>query len=129
MLKILSIITTMVLFMSSAAFAADNIKMVSPLTAATTGKSVFATATATAPTGTAQELIGKTSTGVGVGLLTSSLGYCLVTQHINGTKAFGSAHDSTSIFAINVTTVGTPALDVPGAIGVVPVSGAGWTSM
>jgi hypothetical protein len=129
MTKKISILIAVVLFVSSTAFASGDITMASALTAALTGKSVYATKTATAPTGTPQELIGKTSTGVGVGLKSTSLGYCLVTQHVNGTKAFGSAHDSTSIYTINVTTIGTAQVTLPSAIGVSTVSGAGWTSM
>jgi len=62
-------------------------------------------------------LIGKTSTGVGIGLLcvAEGTGYSLVTQHLNGTKAFGSSYDSTSIFAIDVSNVGAPQLGVPTA--------------
>jgi hypothetical protein len=43
-------------------------------------------------------LIGKLSTGVAVGWLTTTGGYALVTQHKSGTKAFGSSYDSTAIF-------------------------------
>jgi len=48
-------------------------------------------------------LIGKSSTGVGVGVKTASTGYCLVTQHKTGTKAFGTSMDSTAVYQINVT--------------------------
>ncbi|ABK99271.1 hypothetical protein Ppro_1657 [Pelobacter propionicus DSM 2379] len=80
--------------------------------------------TATAATAA---LIGKTSTGVSVGLLTSSLGYAVVTQHKNGTKAFGSSYDSTSVFSSTVTE-GTALLTVPTAITSADFTGT-WTSM
>ena len=53
-------------------------------------------APATATNSTA--LIGKASTGVGVGWNTKTTGYALITQHKSGTKAFGSSYDSTAMF-------------------------------
>lgn len=90
-------------FVSSSAFAAANIAMdLSDKTK--TGMTVYGDATAATAT---TALIGKTSTGVGVSMHTNSSGYALITQHMNGTKAFGSNYDSTSIASQDVTTVGT----------------------
>ncbi|MDZ4184580.1 MAG: hypothetical protein U1D97_06330, partial [Desulfuromonadales bacterium] len=74
---------------------------------ATTG-----TATASSP------MIGKNSTGVSIGILcnASGAGYALITQHIAGSKVFGSSYDSTSIYSKDVTTIGTAILAVPTAI-------------
>lgn len=106
-------ITVCMLFVSSMAFAATDITM--DLTSkATTGGSVYAdNAADNASADTA--LIGKNSTGVGTGLMTTVLGYSIVTQHMNGSKAYASSYDSTSLFAEDVT-VGTELLDVPTAI-------------
>ncbi len=60
----------------------------------TTGKSLYGAKSGTADT--TSPLIGKTSTGVAVWcfLRTSGTGYAIVTQHMNGTKAFGTSYDS-----------------------------------
>lgn len=93
------------IFASSSAFAAATITMA--LTSkTTTGKSVYGDVTGTTAT-TSSPLIGKTSTGVGVSMAANSLGYALTTQHMSGTKVFGSNYDSTSIAAKAVATVGT----------------------
>lgn len=42
--------------------------------------------------------IGKTSTGVSIAWQTSETAYALMTQHKNGTKAYGSSYDSTAIY-------------------------------
>ncbi|MBE2889740.1 MULTISPECIES: hypothetical protein [Geobacter] len=62
--------------------------------------------TGTVPT-TDQSRIAKSSTGVMLAVTTSAVGYSVATQHVNGTKAYGSAHDSTSIYVKDVTTKGT----------------------
>lgn len=100
------------LLIATSAFAGTSITMSSDLTAtgSKSGLSVYGDKTdATAAT---SALIGKTSTGVSVGLLTGAGGYAVITQHKNGTKAFGSSFDSTSIFSSNVTT-GAALLAVP----------------
>lgn len=113
------------LFSASSAFAAGSLT----LSVTSTGKSIYGvktgTATATSP------LIGKTSTGVGVGLkldTTAGTGYAVETQHKNGSKAYGSAFDSTSIYVKDVTvgTADTTTLTT----GVDSFVGqTGWTSM
>jgi opacity protein-like surface antigen len=121
-MKKIIILTAISLLMASSAFAADVITISSNLT--TTGLSVWG-AKATAASGTG--LIGKTSTGVGVGMKTAKTGYAVVTQHKNGTKAFGSSFDSTSIYSIPVTTVGT-AVTGPTSADSALFTGS-WTSM
>lgn len=114
-MKKIMIVTTLLIFVASSAMAAVSVTMASPLTKDATGKTLTA--------GTS--IIGKTSTGVGVGVLcvSTGTGYSLVTQHVNGTKAFGSSYDSTSIFSKDVTTVGTPLLAVPTATDTTDFSG------
>ena len=75
-------------------------------------------------------LIGKTSTGVAVGVSTSTTGYCLLTQHISGTKEFGSSFDSTSIYQVQLTgAAGAPFLAQPNAANSTDFSTTGWTAM
>ena len=83
------------------------------------------TATATSP------MIGKSSTGVGVGwfITAGGTGYAILTQHKSGTKEFGSSYDSTSIFSCPVVTVGTPVLDTPSAITSADFLSGTWSSM
>jgi hypothetical protein len=123
-MKKIVILTAVSIFVATAAFAADNITMSSDLTATNSknGLSVYGDKT-TATTSTA--LIGKTSTGVSVGMKTSSAGYSVVTQHKSGTKAFGSSYDSTSIYS-DSATVGTAKLTVPTDTGTTSFSG--WTT-
>jgi hypothetical protein len=114
------------MFAASTAFASGpSITMDADLLAtnAKTGLTVYGHKTAATPS-TSQ--IGKTSTGVAVGLLTSIGGYSLVTQHKNGSKAFGSAFDSTSIYSIGVSTKGVPMLPVPQTTG--STDFASWTT-
>jgi hypothetical protein len=123
-MKKIAILAAMALCMASTAFAADNITMGSPLTSTNTGKSIWASKT-TAAAGTG--LIGKTSSGVGVGMLTSATGYSVITQHVNGTKIYGTSYDSTSLYTHDVTTKGTPELTVPTAITTADFTS--WTSL
>ncbi len=111
-MKKVILLTTCMLFVSSMAFAATTIDLV--LTdKTTTGGEVRADDTTA---GALTALIGKNSTGVGTGMITSALGYSLVTQHLNGSKAYATSYDSTSLFAEDVTTVGTVFLIKPTAI-------------
>ena len=123
MIKKISILTAMALLVTSAAYASGTLDCT--LTTAATGKSVYGaktgTATATSP------LIGKSSTGVCVGMATASSGYAFLTQHINGTKAFGTTFDSTAIMSADATK-GTAFLVKPTASTVAGFTGT-WTSM
>ncbi|MFA5585843.1 MAG: hypothetical protein WDA02_04790 [Saccharofermentanales bacterium] len=104
------LMTACMLFVSSMAFAGKSVTM--DLSAkSTTGLSLYGDS-ATASDTTA--LIGKNSTGVGVGVLTDVNGYSMVTQHMNGSKAFASSYDSTSIYSEDATA-GEELLDVPKA--------------
>lgn len=126
-MKKIMVITTLLLFAASTSFAELSISMGSALTKASTGKTVYGAASGSASTSTPQ--IGKTSSGVGVGLLCVATGseYSLVTQHQNGTKAYGSTYDSTSILSKDVTTVGTPLLPVPTVTTTADFTG--WTAL
>jgi hypothetical protein len=113
-MKKILILTAAVVFSATSCFAiASGDTGTMTLADGTTGLDVRAdAATATATTA----LIGKTSTGVGVGWNTDVNGYALVTQHKSGTKAYGSSYDSTALFqTIADGTPGTVILGVPTA--------------
>ena len=99
-MKKIAIFTALSLFVATSAFAAASLT----LALDSTGKTLYGvksgTASSTSPS------IGKTSTGVGLGMkvdATAGAGYALETQHKNGTKAYGSAFDSTSVYSKDVT--------------------------
>jgi opacity protein-like surface antigen len=107
-MKKVMILSALLVMFSTSVFAADTITM--DLSAkTTTGLSLYGDSSA-ASSSTA--LIGKTSTGVGLSLATATVGYALSTQHMNGSKAFASSFDSTSIFSEDVATIGTVELNV-----------------
>ena len=129
------IFNILALFAASAAFAANNsgsngIDFTTPLT----GKSLYGcqagatiTVTNNVP-GSGTELIGKNSTGVGTGWNTSAIGYAINTQHISGSKAFGTSYDSSAMYQISVgagTATAQPATTDSGSF----PSASGWTSM
>lgn len=126
MLRKMSFMTAIALFVASSAFAASNAGPATSdaMTAATGGKSLYGDKTTAAAT---TALIGKSSTGAAVSVYSTALGYGLTTQHVNGTKAFGTSHDSTAIYSIDVTaSKGTFKLG-PGAIGTAQFSA--WATM
>ena len=135
-MKKIIIITALSLFVASSAFAAGGAASLSlSTTMAGPGLSVWGAKTGVSVTAGVPAagtlLIGKTSTGVGVGMAVDAAagaGYSVETQHKNGTKAYGTAHDSTSIFQKDVVA-GTPDTTslATGASSFVGVSG--WTSM
>jgi hypothetical protein len=128
------LINAAILLFASTAFAGATITMSSDLsaTSAVTGKTLYGakTAGAAATADENQKLIGKASTGVAVGCITSTLGYAIVTQHKQGVKAYGTSHDSTAVYMADAEK-GTAKLTVPSAIGTTDfvASGSGWTSM
>jgi hypothetical protein len=88
------------------------------------GSTVFGN-TVAGTVGTA--VIGKTSTNVGLGWSTSTSGYAIETQHLSGTKAFGTAADATSIYWAPTVTVGTAV--APSWTTGSSSFGTGWTTM
>ncbi|WP_020676437.1 hypothetical protein [Geopsychrobacter electrodiphilus] len=106
-MKKILIITIFAVFMTSSAFAATNaITFPTTFDKANTGKTVYGDSTDASATNVNAALIGKTSSGVGCSIKSTTLGYAAVTQHLNGTKAFASSNDSTSIYS-KVVTAGT----------------------
>src|SRR5690349_8394570 len=109
-MKKIIILTSLLVFAATSVFAGTSVSIG---TFADAGKSLHGAKSGTADANS--PLIGKTSTGVGLGVLTSANGYASCTQHKNGTKVFGSSFDSTSIYVKDVATVGTKELDKPTA--------------
>jgi uncharacterized protein YcnI len=72
--------------------------------------------------------IGKLSTKVDLGWITSANGYAVYTQHQQGTKAFGASHDSTSIYTLDTTDPGV-AVGAITETGVGGFEGASWKTM
>jgi hypothetical protein len=126
-MKKIIIMASCMLFISSMAFAADNIQM-NLTDNSTTGKTIYGASTSGGAAGGGL-LIGKNSTGVGTGMLTNANGYAMVTQHIKGSKIFGTSYDSTSLFAKLVTDKGTPELDVPNGTDTTDFTGSGWAPL
>jgi hypothetical protein len=120
-MKKILIINAAILLLATAAYAGDNVTMTSDLasTSSKSGLTLYGGKNSgdAANTGdAAQKLIGKTSTGVSVGIKSSSLGYAIVTQHKQGIKAYGTSHDATAVYMVDAVK-GTAYLAVPTAIG------------
>ncbi|MDD2271748.1 MAG: hypothetical protein PHP95_01065 [Desulfuromonadaceae bacterium] len=123
-MKKVIILAAISLFFVPSAFAAGTLT----LSVTTTGLSVYGAKSGVTITvgDPGVILIGKTSTGVGVGMSSADAGYSVETQHKNGTKAFGSSFDSTSIYTKDVTA-GTA--DDTTLTTAVDSFGTGWTTM
>ncbi len=127
-MKKIVIITVLALVVASSAFGATT-QAIDLATAGKQGATLYGAKSGTATT--ASPLIGKSSTGVGVGffLNATGTGYAILTQHKNGTKEFGSSYDSTSVYSCPVVTVGTAVLGTPTAITTADFIAGTWTSM
>jgi len=77
---------------------------------------------AAASVGATSAAIGKLSTGVYLGAQVTAGGYAIITMHKSGSKAFGSAHDSTAVY-YNVTIPTAAPTNADSS----SISGAGWT--
>ena len=124
MKKIIAIVAVS-LFLAPAAFAAGTTGTIT-LSLTSTGLSLYG-AKGTSADNTSP-LIGKTSTGVGVGVDTASAGYSIITQHKNGSKVYGSSFDSTSIYS-NDVTAGTAYSTTLTTGSDSFAAGSGWTTM
>lgn len=100
------------------------------LASGSTGVSLYGvvgTGTAAAAT---DPLIGKCSTGVGIGWNTTAAGYSIVTQHKSGSKVLGTSFDSTSIYSKEVATVGTTEFSsAPTTTDTTDFTGTGWRAL
>jgi len=120
------IINVLAIFVASAAFATSA--ATGSITFTTGGKGLYGGKSGvTLQKGIAgTTLIGTTSTNVGIGWNTSTGGYAINTQHLNGTKAFGTSFDSTAMYQKDVTkgtAVAQPTTSDSGSFS------SGWTTM
>ncbi len=124
MKKIISL-TAISLFLASSSFAATL-----TLSMDSTGKSAYGAKTGVTitPGSAGTVLLGKTSTGVGIGANSEATGYSLQTQHKNGTKSYGTSYDSTAIYVKSITkgTADTTGTSNPDSTGLLT---SGWTTM
>jgi hypothetical protein len=78
------------------------------------GYSIYGGVNAADATGASAVLLGKMSKGVyfvgNVDAATPGLGYAIATKHISGSKQYGTAHDSTAIYFLDVGTAALGAL-------------------
>jgi hypothetical protein len=123
MKKIFLLLTVLIFAVSSSCFAAAlAVNTITP----TSGLQVYGGVDATDAGGTTSVLLGKMSKGVNFRCNYSTIGYAAATKHGNGTKAYGSAYDSTAIFFQDVGLTGT----IPDLSSVGNGSfGAAWTAM
>jgi len=131
-MKKVLILTSAFLLLASSCFAFTDVASTATGTmslANSTGGELHAAATSnTADLSSA--LIGKTSTGVGIGWKTDVNGYAIVTQHKSGTKAYGTSYDSTSLYQyIKDKTPGNEVLAVPTATDTSDFTGSDWKAM
>lgn len=122
-MKKILILTAFALSVTSAAYASVTIDLAT--TIADPGKAIFGLKSGT-PDNTSP-LIGKCSSGVGIGMKTDPTGYALITQHKSGTKAFGSAFDSTSLYVHDETTGAADATTI--GTGSTTFANAAWTTL
>lgn len=131
-MKKIIIINVAALLFASLAFAGPTVDCNASATSTSTGLTLYGGKNSgdAATAGAGQKMIGKTSTGVSIGIITSALGYAVVSQHKQGIKAYGSSHDSTAIYMADAVA-GTTFLTKPSAIGSTDfvASGTKWSSM
>jgi len=125
-MKKIIILNVAALLFASAAFAGGTID----LDFTKTGLTLYGAKSGAGTAGVGQKMIGKCSTGVGVGVISNANGYALWAQHKNGIKAYGSSHDSTAIYMTDVTA-GKEIGKQPSVIGSDDFvkSGTVWSSM
>ena len=119
------IVTLLALFTFAFAGSASAAALASGSVTTSDGLSVYGGINATVAASATAVLIGKTSKGVKAGFAYTSTGYAVNTKHNSGSKAFGTAHDSTAIYTTELA-VGA-ALTAPSAAD--NTSFATWTAM
>ena len=117
-MKKIIIASLLVVMAATASFGADQ-----GCVFADAGKNVVAHATGGAA-------IGRLSTNDALGFAMTTLGYTLVTQHLQGTRSYGTANDGTAIYWTTETKGGTSGTGhaTPGTVGVTYFN-TGWTVM
>ena len=129
MKKILALMVVMGLFFCGTSFAAIT-SLANNTVTAESGSSIFGGVDAADAIGAGKVLLGKMSKGVHfVANLDvaapNGQSYALSTKHVSGSKAYGTASDSTAIYFVDT---GDAALGTLGA-NTNSAFGASWTSM
>jgi hypothetical protein len=106
-MKKIFMLSVVFLFIATSSFASGTLTIG---TFADEGKTLHGADAATADADSPS--IGKLSSGVALSMTTNANGYALATQHKNGSKAYASSYDSTSIYSKDATTVGTKILEI-----------------
>ena len=119
------IVMLIALFTFGVAGSASAGALASGSVTTTDGLSIYGGLNAGVAAGATAVLVGKTSKGVKAGVNYTSTGYAINTKHNSGSKAFGTAHDSTAIYTTELA-VGA-ALSAPSAAD--NTSFASWTPM
>ena len=129
-MKKIFLLTSLVLLMACGnALAIDALADNTPT--ANDGLSIYGGVDAADAVGAGAVLLGKMSKGVkfvgNVDAVNDGLGYAIATKHDSGSKQYGTAHDSTSIFFLDVGTAALAALvDKEDATA---FTSASWTAM
>lgn len=113
-MKKIIIASLLVVMAATSSFGTDQ-----AVTFTDSGKNVVAHATGGAA-------IGRLSVNDALGFKMTTLGYTLFTQHLQGTRCYGTSHDGTAIYWVPVTK-GTGHA-VPGLASVAEFA-TGWTVM
>lgn len=122
MKKIIALSALFLMVFSSTSFAAA---LASGSVTTSDGLTVWGGLDSTVAASATAVLIGKTSNGVYFGANYTNTQYAIATKHTQGTKSFGTAHDSTAIFT---TEVGTGALSAAPSAST-NAAFASWTEM
>ena len=124
MKKVTILIAVLILAASSSAFAVGTALVEDTITG-TDGSSIYGGVDAADAARTDGVLLGKMSKGVNFRCNFDILGFAAATKHLSGSKAYGTAHNSTAIRFSDVGTGAIPSLAFPdnGAFG------ATWTAM
>ncbi|WP_027714749.1 hypothetical protein [Desulfuromonas sp. TF] len=112
-------------------FIACNVSFAAALasggTTTTTGLQVFGGVDADDAAGSSSVLLGKMSKGVYFGAAYTTGGYACATKHTSGSKAYGTAHDSTAIYFQDIGTAALSTVTPSAASNT--AFGSAWTAM
>jgi hypothetical protein len=108
MKKIAALIAMVGILTSGVAFAAGDLASGGTPLTDPNGPTITAGATSAAAQAQGAPMIGRLSKGVHLGVNYDNSGYALTTKHLTGTKMYGTAFDSTSIFSQDATAIVSP---------------------
>ncbi|OGR31003.1 MAG: hypothetical protein A2091_06575 [Desulfuromonadales bacterium GWD2_61_12] len=127
MKKILVLSALLIFVTCNLSFAAALGSAGTAAVTSTSGLQIYGGITATDAAGTASVLLGKMSKGVNFGANYTTTAYSLMTKHTSGTKAYGTAYNSTAIYFKEIGLTAIVAGDLPSEDQ--DSFSTGWTSM